>query len=396
MVSKRIQAMPFSSIRKLTPFANEAKKNGKTVYHLNIGAPDVKTPKTFFQAIKDVDVEVLSYAPSQGIPELLEENAKYFQKIGLDFKPEDLVITNGGSEALLFSLLVTTDVGDEVLTCEPFYTNYKTYFHEAGLKVTTFPTDVKEGFALPAREVIEKAISEKTKVLLISNPGNPTGAVYSKEEIRLLGDIAKDHDLYILADEVYREFIYDGKEFTSFAALEDVKDRLIVLDSISKRFSACGARVGCTATKNKDLQQALVKLATGRLAAPTLEQVGATALYQLPDDYFDEVREEYTLRRNCIEEELGKIPGVVTSHSTGAFYIIADLPVEDSEDFARFMLTDFDHKGETVMMAPAAGFYQHTEVGKSQVRLAYVLEREKIKRACELIGMGLEKYKEKK
>ena len=224
--------MPFSSIRKLTPFANQAKKEGKSVYHLNIGAPDVVTPKAFFQAIKEADLDVLSYPPSQGIPELLEENAKYFQKIGLNFTKDDLVITNGGSEALLFALLATTDAGDQVLTCEPFYTNYKTYFHEVGVTVTTFPTDVKEGFALPAREVIEKAITDKTKVLLISNPGNPTGAVYSKEEVRLLGDIAKDHDLFILADEVYREFIYDGKEFTSFASFEDLADRVIVLSLI--------------------------------------------------------------------------------------------------------------------------------------------------------------------
>ena len=395
MVSKRIQEMPFSSIRKLTPFANQAKKEGKSVYHLNIGAPDVLTPKDFFQAIKEADVDVLSYSPSQGIPELLEANAQYFQKIGLNFTKDDLVITNGGSEALLFSLLATTDVGDQVLTCEPFYTNYKTFFHEVGVSPTTFPTDVKEGFALPAREVIEKAITDKTKVILISNPGNPTGAVYSKEEVRLLGDIAKDHDLFILADEVYREFIYDGKEFTSFASFEDLADRVIVLDSISKRFSACGARIGCTATKNKAMQEALVKLATGRLACPYLEQVGAVALYQLPDDYFDQVREEYTLRRNCIEAELAKIPGVVTSHSTGAFYIIADLPVEDAEDFARFMLTDFQDQGETVMMAPAAGFYQNTQVGKSQVRLAYVLESEKIARACQLIGLALEEYKKR-
>lgn len=395
MVSKRIQEMPFSSIRKLTPFANQAKKEGKSVYHLNIGAPDVLTPKAFFQAIKEADVDVLSYSPSQGIPELLEANAQYFQKIGLNFTRDDLVITNGGSEALLFSLLATTDVGDQVLTCEPFYTNYKTFFHEVGVSPTTFPTDVKEGFALPAREVIEKAITDKTKVILISNPGNPTGAVYSKEEVRLLGDIAKDHDLFILADEVYREFIYDGKEFTSFASFEDLADRVIVLDSISKRFSACGARIGCTATKNKAMQEALVKLATGRLACPYLEQVGAVALYQLPDDYFDQVREEYTLRRNRIEAELAKIPGVVTSHSTGAFYIIADLPVEDAEDFARFMLTDFQDQGETVMMAPAAGFYQNTQVGKSQVRLAYVLESEKIARACQLIGLALEEYKKR-
>lgn len=387
--------MPFSSIRKLTPFANQAKKEGKSVYHLNIGAPDVLTPKAFFQAIKEADVDVLSYSPSQGIPELLEANAQYFQKIGLNFTKDDLVITNGGSEALLFSLLATTDVGDQVLTCEPFYTNYKTFFHEVGVSPTTFPTDVKEGFALPAREVIEEAITDKTKAILISNPGNPTGAVYSKEEVRLLGDIAKDHDLFILADEVYREFIYDGKEFTSFASFEDLADRVIVLDSISKRFSACGARIGCTATKNKAMQEALVKLATGRLACPYLEQVGAVALYQLPDDYFGQVREEYTLRRNCIEAELAKIPGVVTSHSTGAFYIIADLPVEDAEDFARFMLTDFQDQGETVMMAPAAGFYQNTQVGKSQVRLAYVLESEKIARACQLIGLALEEYKKR-
>ena len=393
MISKRIEAMPFSSIRKLTPLAKEAKAQGKKIYHLNIGAPDVKTPEAYFEAIKKENVEVLGYSPSQGTQELLEENANYYQKIGLNFTEDDLVITNGGSEALLFTLLATTDVGDEVLTSEPFYTNYKTYFHETGVKVRTFPTDVRQGFKLPTREEIEGAITDKTKVLLISNPGNPTGAVYSKEELRLLGDLAKAHDLWILSDEVYREFIYDGLEFTSFGSFKDLEDRVVILDSISKRFSACGARIGCTATKNPDLQKALVKLATGRLACPYLEQVGATALYRLPDNYFDEVREEYTRRRNCIEEELGKIDGVFCSHSTGAFYVIADLPVEDAEDFCRFMLTKFEDQGETVMMAPAAGFYEHQEKGKSQVRLAYILEVEKLKRACQLIDLGLKAYK---
>ncbi|MDO5714859.1 MAG: pyridoxal phosphate-dependent aminotransferase [Tissierellia bacterium] len=391
-LSKRMTEMPYSAIRKLTPYAVAAKEKGKKIYHLNIGAPDVRTPDEFYRAIREYNVSTLTYAPSQGIPELLEVTSKYYKGKNMDFEPEDLVVTAGGSESLLFCLLALCDPGDEVLTCEPFYTNYVSYFYETGVTFNTFPTKVEENFKLPSKEDIEKAITEKTKVILLSNPGNPTGAVYTKEELERIGEIAKEHDLFIISDEVYREFIFDGAKFVSFASIPGLEDRVVIIDSISKRFSACGARIGCVATKNKDLTSIFIKLATGRLAAPTLEQVGAVALYQMDDSYFKEVNEEYQKRRDCIYEELMKIDGVYASKSAGAFYTMASLPVDSADDFARWMLEEFDVDGETVMMAPAAGFYQHEEKGKNQVRLAFVLNCEDLKRAMFILGEGLKAY----
>ncbi|MDO5037470.1 MAG: pyridoxal phosphate-dependent aminotransferase [Tissierellia bacterium] len=392
-LSKRIQAMPYSAIRKLTPYANAAKKAGKKIYHLNIGAPDVKTPQVFFEAIKEADIDVLSYAPSPGLPELLEATSNYYKGIGLDFEPQEIVVTNGASEALFFVLFTLLDPGDEILTCEPYYANYFSYFTQAGVSLKTFPTSVENNFHLPSREVIEEKISPKTKCILLSNPGNPTGAVYTQEEIHMVCQLAKDHDLYIIADEVYREFIFDGAEFVSFASVKEVQDRVVVLDSISKRFSACGARIGSVASKNPDIVRAMVKMATSRLAAPTLEMLGATALYEMEGDYFQEVREEYQKRRDCIYEELAKIEGVQASKSAGAFYTVAALPVEDAEDFCRWLLEDFDLEGESLMMAPAAGFYEHSQDYKNQVRIAFILNTQDLKRAMHILDEGLKAYK---
>ena len=392
-LSNRIEALPYSAIRKLTPYADKAKKAGKKIYHLNIGAPDVKTPDLFLDAIKNLDLDVLTYAPSKGLPELIEATSKYYKSWGMDFDPEDIVVTTGGSEALLFAILAITDEGDEILTCEPFYANYNSFSYETGIKMNSFSSSVQDGFHLPNKETIEKAITPKTKAILLSNPCNPTGTVYNKEELRMVADIAKAHDLFILSDEVYREFTFDGAEFVSFATFEDVKDRVIVLDSISKRFSACGARIGTIASKNKEIMSACVKLVTGRLAAPTLEQVGAASLYNNIDpSYYKDVQEEYERRRDCIYEELNKIEGVTTYKPGGAFYIMPEIPVDNAEDFAIWMLEEFDVDGETVMMAPAEGFYQNTEKGRSQIRLAFVLNCDDLRRACHIIKLGIEAY----
>lgn len=391
-LSNRISALPFSAIRKLTPYAEAAKKAGKKIYHLNIGAPDVQTPEIFFDAIKKADLDVLTYAPSKGLPELIEATSKYYKDWGINYDPEDIVITNGGSESLLFAILAIADEGDEILTCEPFYANYSSFSYETGIKMNTFSTSVQDGFHMPAKEEIAKAITPKTKAILLSNPSNPTGAVYREDELRMLADLAKEHDLYILSDEVYREFTFDGAEFKSFATFEDILDRVIVLDSISKRFSACGARIGTIASKNKEFMQACVKLVTGRLAAPTLEQIGAAALYGIDPSYYKEVQAEYERRRDCIYEELNKIEGVTTYKPGGAFYIMPEIPVDDAEKFAIWMLEEFDVDGETVMMAPAGGFYQNTEKGKSQIRLAFVLNCDDLRRACHILKLGIEAY----
>lgn len=391
-LSNRISALPFSAIRKLTPYAEAAKKAGKKIYHLNIGAPDVQTPEIFFNAIKEANLDVLTYAPSKGLPELIEATSKYYKDWGINYDPEDIVITNGGSESLLFAILAIADEGDEILTCEPFYANYSSFSYETGIKMNTFSTSVQDGFHMPAKEEIAKAITPKTRAILLSNPSNPTGAVYREDELRMLADLAKEHDLYILSDEVYREFTFDGAEFKSFATFEDISERVIVLDSISKRFSACGARIGTIASKNKEFMQACVKLVTGRLAAPTLEQIGATALYGIDPSYYKEVQAEYERRRDCIYEELNKIEGVTTYKPGGAFYIMPEIPVDDAEKFAIWMLEEFDVDGETVMMAPAGGFYQNTEKGKSQIRLAFVLNCDDLRRACHILKLGIEAY----
>lgn len=392
-LSNRIESMPYSAIRKLTPYAEAAKKAGKKVYHLNIGAPDVETPQAFFDAIKDIDMKVLSYAPSPGLLELREGMAKYYQKRDTPMEASDIVVTVGGSEALLFTLLAITDPGDEILTCEPYYANYFSYFIETSTTVNTFPTSVENDFHLPERSVIEAKITPKTKAILLANPGNPTGAVYTREEVEMIADIAIEHDLYIIAEELYREFIFDGAEFSSFGTIEKIRDRLILQDSISKRFSGCGARIGNLASKNKEFIAAANKLATSRLAAPTVDMIGATALYNMDEAYFDNIKTVYQERRDVLAEELSKIEGVKYNHAGGAFYTIAELPVEDADDFCQWILEEFDIDGETVMMAPASGFYEHSEDHKSEVRIAFVLNVESIRKAMHILDEGLKAYK---
>ncbi len=395
-LSNRIIKMQESPIRKLVPFAEQAKKDGKKVYHLNIGQPDIETPENFMNAIKNYDEKVLKYTFSQGIPELIDALSKYYKKYDISFKEDEILITNGGSEALLFSLIAIADDGDEVLIPEPFYTNYNGFSSAVGVNVVPITTKAEEGFHLPSTEIIESLVTPKTRAILLSNPGNPTGVVYSKEEIHTLVKIAQDNDLYIISDEVYREFVYDNLDYTSFANIKEIEDRVIIIDSVSKRFSACGARIGAVLSKNKKLISQILKLCQGRLCCPILEQIGAVKLYDVSDDYFKAVLTEYEKRRNIVYESLNEIPGVICKKPTGAFYVIAKLPVENAEDFVIWMLKDFHVSNETIMLAPAEGFYATPGLGKDEVRIAYILNEDDLKKAMEILKIALEKYPNKK
>ncbi|WZL74946.1 pyridoxal phosphate-dependent aminotransferase [Clostridiaceae bacterium 35-E11] len=394
--STRITSMQESPIRKLVPYAENAKRNGKKVYHLNIGQPDIETPTNFMEAVKKFDEKVLKYTFSQGVPELIHAMINYYKKYNMDFEEDEVLITNGGSEALLFSLIAVADEGDEVLIPEPFYTNYNGFSTAAGIKVVPVTTEASQGFHLPTKEIIEKSISSKTKAILLSNPGNPTGVVYTKEEIQSIADIAKKHNLFVIADEVYREFVYDNLEYTSFGNIKEIEDRVILVDSVSKRFSACGARIGAILSKNKGLMKQILKLCQGRLCCPTLEQIGAIELYNVSDDYYDTVLKEYEKRRNIVYESLQDIPGVICEKPTGAFYVVVKLPVVDAEEFVIWLLKDFDVDNETVMMAPAEGFYATPGLGKDEVRIAYILNETDLRKAMHLLKVALEKYPNKK
>lgn len=392
-ISKRTDSMPYSSVRKLVPYEKEAVKQGKTVYHLNIGQPDIKTPQSFYQAMQEFNQETLEYADSRGEKTLIDAVIKYYDNIDVPLCYEDIFITNGGSEGLLFAFFATMDEGDELLVPQPFYTNYNSVAKMAKIDIKPIVTLSEEGFKLPSYEEMKKLITPKTKAFLITNPNNPTGAVYSYQELRDICTLAKEYGLYILADEVYREFIYDDEvKHISFGTMEDVSEHVIIIDSISKRYSACGARIGILATKNKDVQQMLMKLCQLRLAAPTLGQIGAARLYQTPQSYLKEVNQEYKKRRDVCYECLSNIEGVFCKKPLGAFYMMAKLPVEDAQDFCIWLLENFDVDGETLMMAPANGFYSDPEDGKSEVRIAYVLDSEKLKKAFNILDKGLKAY----
>ena len=391
-LSSRITSMQESPIRKLVPYATQAKAKGKNVFHLNIGQPDIETPKSFMESIRNFDQKVIAYSFSEGMPELITAMIEYYKKYDMHYEKDEIIITNGGSEALLFSIIATMDHGDEVLVPEPFYTNYNGFSSSVDVKVAPITTNAEDGFHLPSRETIEELIKPKTKAIMLSNPGNPTGVVYTKDEIEMLAGLAKEYNLFIIADEVYREFVYDGLEFTSFGNMKDIQDRVIIVDSVSKRYSACGARIGSVASKNKELIAQILKLAQGRLCVPTLEQVGATALYQTDPSYFKSVNEEYDRRRVITVDALNNMPGVFCKMPTGAFYVNATLPVDDAEKFVTWLLKDFDLDGDTVMMAPAEGFYSTPGLGKDEARIAYVLKEDDLKRAMEVLKAGLEKY----
>lgn len=390
--SNRVCSMQESPIRKLVPFATAAKADGVNVYHLNIGQPDIKTPRGFFDAVKNFDHEVLEYAVSQGIPELIDALQNYYKTYDMHFDKDELLITNGGSEALLFTMMATCDPGDKLLIPEPFYTNYNGFGQCVNVGVTPITTKAENGFHLPSKEEILSKIDDKVKAILLSNPGNPTGAIYTKEELEMIAEIAIEKDLWIISDEVYREFVYDGLEYTSFGNLKQVEDRVIIIDSVSKRYSACGARIGSIASKNKGLIAQIMKLCQGRLCVPTLEQIGAVELYKTPVSYFKEVNDEYRKRRDVLYSELMKVDGVICEKPTGAFYIVAKLPVDNAEDFVKWMLTEFRVDGETVMATPAEGFYATPGLGKDEIRLAYILKEEDLKKAAKLLKEGIEAY----
>ncbi len=394
--SKRITNMQQSPIRKLVPIAEKAKKQGKKVYHLNIGQPDIETPSEFFDAVKSFDEKVLKYSFSQGIPELIDALINYYKTYDIHFENDEILITNGGSEALLFSIIAVADHNDEILIPEPFYTNYNGFSSSVGVNVKPITTKAINGFHLPSRKEIEELIGPRTKAILLSNPGNPTGVVYTPEEIKMIADIAKEYNLFIISDEVYREFVYDNLKYTSFGNISEVEDRVIIIDSISKRYSACGARIGSIASKNKELIKQILKLCQGRLCVPTLEQIGAAKLYSVSNNYFENVFLEYQKRRDIVYNALKSIPGVVCEKPSGAFYVIAKLPVENAEDFVIWLLKDFDVDNETVMFAPAEGFYATPGLGKDEIRIAYILNEKDLTKAMNIFKKAIEEYPNKK
>jgi aspartate aminotransferase len=391
-ISKRAKEAQESPIRKLAGIAVETKKRGIDIYHLNIGQPDIHTPDVFYKTINEYPSKVLAYGPSDGLPELKEAMVDYFSRFSIDLEPGNIVITCGGSEAILFAFGVIADAGDEVIIPEPFYTNYNGYASLANLKIVPIATKAEDGFHLPPLEEIEKKITPRTRAILICSPNNPTGTVFSREEITGLGELAKRHGLFLLADEVYKEFTYDGLKHFSIMELPGMEDHVIVMDSVSKRYSACGARVGAVMSKNKEVMQSVLKFAQARLCPPTLEQVGAMAAYRLPADYFKAVLDEYQARRDVLFEILTSNKDIVLQKPKGAFYIMAKLPVDDSDNFARWMLGEFNQNGETVMVAPGGGFYSTPGKGNQEVRLAYVLDTQKLEKAGQLILDAIEAY----
>ncbi len=386
--------MPQSPIRKLVPFAEKAAKEGKSIYYLNIGQPDIKTPKIAMQAVKDSDIDVLSYSRSEGSETYRKKIANYYAKNDINVTHEDIIVTTGGSEALLFTFGSIMDVDDEVIIPEPFYANYNGFSTASGVKVVPVISKIEDNFALPPIEEFEKLITPKTKAILICNPGNPTGYLYSKEEIQKLASIVKKHDLFLIADEVYREFAYDGEVHYSIMQEPDLDKHAIIIDSVSKRYSMCGARIGCLVSRNSDVIQTALKFAQARLSPPTLAQIASEAALDTPQSYFDDVIEEYVERRNTLISELDKVEGVKVANPKGAFYCIAELPVKNSDHFAQWLLESFDVNGETIMVAPAAGFYSTHGVGLNQIRIAYVLNKESLVKAVNIIKEALKVYKD--
>lgn len=384
--------MPESPIRKLVPYAEGAKKKGHKVYHLNIGQPDIKTPEVALNAIKNNAIEILEYSHSAGFESYRTKLSNYYKNHGLPINTEDIIITTGGSEALLFAMGSTMDNGDEIIIPEPFYANYNGFSTASGVNVVPVISTIDEGFALPPISAFEKLITPKTKAILICNPGNPTGYLYSKEEILQLAEIVKKHDLFLIADEVYREFIYDGDEHFSVMNVPGIEQNAIMIDSVSKRYSMCGARIGCIVSKNKEVMATAMKFAQARLSPPTYAQIASEAALDTPQSYFDDVINEYKERRDTLISELNKIDGVKVATPKGAFYCIAKLPVKSADDFAKWLLDSYDNNGETVMVAPAAGFYSTPNVGLDEIRIAYVLKKEDLVRSVEILKDALNKY----
>jgi len=391
-ISQKAVDMPASPIRKLVPYSEEAKRKGKTVYHLNIGQPDIETPKVAMDAIRNTDLKVLEYSHSAGFLSYREKLAEYYKANGINVNTEDVIVTTGGSEALLFGLMATCNPGDEIIIPEPFYANYIAFAVEAGLNVVPVTASIESGFALPPIEEIEKKIRAKTKAIVICNPGNPTGRMYTQEELHQLAEIVKKHDLFLFSDEVYREFCYDGVIPYSAMNLKGIEENVIMIDSVSKRYSMCGARIGAFISKNKEVMDSVLKFCQARLSPPTIDQIAAEAAISTPQSYFDEVVEEYVERRNIMVDGLNNIPGVFCPKPSGAFYCVAKFPVKDAEHFCQWLLEEFDYNGETVMMAPANGFYATVGEGVDQARIAYVLNKESLKKAVKCLEEALKIY----
>ena len=396
-ISIRGRRMPESPIRKLAPYADMAKKKGLKVYHLNIGQPDIKSPEIAIEAIKNIDLDIIEYGPSAGYESYRKKLAQFYVKQDVKVTFEDIMITTGGSEALLFALGSIMDPEDEVIIPEPFYANYHAFSEESSARVVPVISNIESGFTLPTIEEFEKAITPKSKAILICNPNNPTGYLYSESEIKQLGELVKKHDLFLIADEVYREFIYDERDkHFSVMNLNGIEQNVIMIDSVSKRYSMCGARIGCMVTKNREVIAAAMKFAQARLCPPTIEQIACEAAIDTPQSYFDEVISEYKERRDTLISELNKIEGVVVTTPKAAFYCIAQLPVDNTDDFAQWLLESYNSNGETVMVAPAGGFYSTPGVGLNQVRIAYVLKKEDLIRAVQILKDAIQIYNSKK
>ena len=391
-ISVRGLEMPESPIRKLAPLAADAKKRGIKVYHLNIGQPDLPTPDVALNAIRNVDRSILEYSPSQGFLSYRTKLVDYYKKYNINVTPDDIIITCGGSEAVLFAFMSCLNPGDEIIVPEPAYANYMAFAISAGAKIRTIATTIEEGFSLPKVEKFEELINDKTRAILICNPNNPTGYLYTRREMNQIRDLVKKYDLYLFSDEVYREYIYTGSPYISACHLEGIQQNVVLIDSVSKRYSECGIRIGALITKNEEVRQAVMKLCQARLSPPLIGQIAAEASLEAPDEYYLNVYHEYVERRKCLIDGLNRIPGVYSPIPMGAFYTVAKLPVDDSEKFCRWCLEEFNYEGETVMMAPASGFYTTPGVGINQVRIAYVLKKEDLNRALFILRKALEAY----
>lgn len=391
-ISQKGCQMPASPIRKLVPYAEEAKKRGIKIYHLNIGQPDIETPEIAMDAIRHTDLKVVEYSHSAGIPSYRKRLCEYYKRFDIDITPEEIIITNGGSEAILFAMQTCLNPGDEIIIPEPFYANYNGFAVNSGISVKPIHSSIETGFALPPIADFEKAITPKTKAIMVCNPSNPTGYLYSKEELELLRDIVKKHDLYLMSDEVYREFCYDGKVHYSAMNLKGIEENVILLDSISKRYSACGARIGMFISKNKEVMRIAMKFAQARLSPPTFGQILGEAAIDTPKEYFDSVMKEYIARRNIVVESINKMPGCFCPKPNGAFYAVAKLPIDDSDKFCQWLLEDFNFEKQTVMLAPATGFYSTPGLGKDEVRISYVLNLESLKNSMKCLEEALKVY----
>ena len=393
-ISERAVLMPSSPIRRLAPLAEEAKKRGTKVYHLNIGQPDIKTPQVALDAIRNIDREILEYSPSDGFLSLREKLVGYYDQYQIKLTPDDIIVTAGGSEAVLFAFMSCLNPGDEIIVPEPAYANYMAFAVSAGAVIRPITSTIDSGFALPSIEQFEELINDRTRGILICNPNNPTGYLYTRKEMNRIRDLVKKHDLFLFSDEVYREFIYTGSPYISACHLEGIEENVVLIDSVSKRYSECGIRIGALITKNKTLRAAVMKFCQARLSPPLLGQIAAEASIDAPREYAIHTYEEYIERRNCLVDELNKIDGVYSPIPMGAFYTIARLPIDDSDKFCEWCLREFEYEGATIMLAPASGFYSEPDLGKDEVRIAYILEKEELKKAIRILGKAIEAYNE--